>query len=480
MPEQKNDKKNSKRTSKPNGNSSRNLSGNLSGNPNGELNLALDAALDKVILGECASTMAQMPAQSIDTIFADPPYFLQLDKELKRPNESTVEGVKQAWDKFDSLQDYDSFSEKWLLQAKRLLKANGTIWVMGSYHNIYRLGGLLQDLGFWILNDIVWVKNNPMPNFLGRRFTNAHEVLLWCAKDKNSKHRFNYRALKKLNDEKQMRSDWRLPICSGKERLRKGDGKSLHPTQKPIALLYRVILSSTAAGDVVLDPFCGSGTSLATCKMLGRKYIGIEREVEYANAAQARLAETSSPADAEALFLPEPREQARDVTFATLLENGWLAPGEKLESKCRKFQASITSDGDLTHRQRRASIHRLAAELAGRQSCNGWEYWHYQQKDDSSGLPAMNSEGEGGVARGSANGKQSGEPRGKPRGEPSGEPSGKQSGKQEKLATASKKTRRVPLDELRQALRATLKQAANSRQQESSQQGNSKLGSRLS
>ena len=350
--------------------------------------------------------MAKMPAQSVDAIFADPPYFLQINKQLKRPNESSVNGVTNDWDKFDSLQDYDSFCEAWLRQAKRLLKNDGTIWVMGSYHNIYRLGGLLQDLGFWILNDIVWVKNNPMPNFLGRRFTNAHEILLWCAKDKNSKYRFNYRALKKLNNDKQMRSDWHLPICSGKERLRNpnpnpnnpsnpsnpsgggggggGGGGALHPTQKPMSLLYRVIVASTKVGDVVLDPFCGSGTSAAVCKMLERKYIGIEREQKYLTAAQARLdamaesiAASGVEKDIEAMFQPEPREVARDIPFAALLENGLLEPGEKLESKCRKFQASINADGDLTHQKRRASIHKLAAELAGRQSCNGWTYWHY-------------------------------------------------------------------------------------------------------
>ncbi len=408
-------------------------------NSNSEPSLTLPTMLDKFILGECVSTMARLPAQSVDTIFADPPYFLQIEKELKRPNETAVEGVTNAWDRFDSIHDYDNFSEKWLLQAKRLLKDNGTIWVMGSYHNIYRLGRLLQDLGFWILNDIVWVKNNPMPNFHGRRFTNAHEVLLWCAKGKNSKYRFNYRALKKLNGDKQMRSDWRLPICSGKERLRSKDGKSLHPTQKPISLLYRVIVASTKVGDVLLDPFGGTGTSVAMCKMLGRKYIAIEREPEYVKAAQERLeqiAENSSEADAETLFLPEPREQARDIPFAALLENGLLAPGEKLESKCRKFQASITADGDLAHLQSRASIHKLAAQLAGRQSCNGWTYWHYQAQKN--------------VQKKSADKKSADKTLTKPRASSN--------------AIVGEKTRRVPLDELRQALRATLKLAENNRQ----------------
>ena len=325
--------------------------------------------------------MARLPEQSIDTLFADPPYNLQLEKPLHRPNESKVEGVNEDWDKFASFQDYDAFNHAWLTQARRLLKKDGTLWVMGSYHNIYRLGALLQDLGFWILNDVLWVKTNPMPNFHGRRFTNAHETLLWCAKERNSRYRFNYRALKQLNGEKQMRSDWHLPICNGKERLRDKDGAKVHPTQKPLSLLYRVLLSSTRAGDVVLDPFCGSGTTAAACRRLGRRYIGIERDAGYARAARQRLKSIKpSPPEQECLLLPEPREQARDVPFSALLENGLLSPGEKLESACRQYQALVTSEGLLSREQRRASIHQWAAELAGRTSCNGWTYWYHLQE----------------------------------------------------------------------------------------------------
>lgn len=367
--------------------------------------------------------MARMPEKSIDVIFADPPYFLQLEKQLRRPNESAVEGVDNSWDNFAGFPQYDEFTKEWLIQAKRLLKKNGTIWVMGSYHNIYRIGTAMQNLGFWLLNDIIWIKNNPMPNFRGRRFTNAHETILWCAKNKNSRYLFNYRALKQLNDEKQMRSDWYLPICSGKERIRTSDGKTLHPTQKPVALLYRIVLASTKVGDIILDPFCGSGTTASVCKSLDRRYIGIEREHEYIEAAKKRLANSTSggttDATALALHLHEPRAQARDIPFAALVENGLLSPGEKLESGCRQFQAMVTSDGTLAYQQRRASIHKMAAELAGRESCNGWTYWYY------SGEKNAREEAGSGTNR------------------------------------KKKKTQRVPLDVLRQTLRTTLSQKQN-------------------
>ena len=324
--------------------------------------------------------MARLPERSVDVLFADPPYFLQLSKPLHRPNESKVEGVEEEWDRFASFSDYDAFNRAWLTQARRLLKDDGTLWVMGSYHNIYRLGALLQDLGFWILNDVLWIKTNPMPNFHGRRLTNAHETLLWCAKERGARYRFNYRALKQINDEKQMRSDWHLPICNGKERLRDKEGAKVHPTQKPLSLLYRVLLASTHAGDVVLDPFCGSGTTAAACRRLGRHYVGIEREERYVRAARRRLrsVKTVSP-DQECLLLPEPRQQARDVPFAALLENGLLTPGERLESACRRYHALVTSEGLLSREQRRASIHQWAAELVGRTSCNGWTYWYHLQ-----------------------------------------------------------------------------------------------------
>ena len=324
--------------------------------------------------------MQRLPAQSVDAVFADPPYFLQLDKPLHRPDETKVDGVSEAWDKFADFQEYDNFNRAWLTQARRILKDNGTLWVIGSYHNIYRIGALLQDLNFWILNDILWVKTNPMPNFHGRRFTNAHETLLWCSKTRNARYRFNYRALKQLNGEKQMRSDWHLPLCNGKERLRDKDGTKIHPTQKPLSLLYRVLLASTHVGDIVLDPFCGSGTTPAACRRLDRRYIGIEREAHYVRAARQRLKRIPPATSQECLQLPEPRQQARDIPFAALLENGLLLPGDKLESACRQYQALVTSEGLLSRNQRRASIHQWAAELAGRTSCNGWTYWFHPQK----------------------------------------------------------------------------------------------------
>ena len=351
----------------------------------------LSPVLDRILHGDCLTTMPQLPAQSIDTLFADPPYFLQLEKSLHRPNETKVHGVEESWDKFNSFQDYDAFSHAWLTQARRLLKDDGTLWVMGSYHNIYRIGAILQNLGFWILNDVLWVKTNPMPNFQGKRFTNAHETLLWCSKKRGARYRFNYRALKQLNGDKQMRSDWHLPICNGAERLRDKNGAKIHSTQKPLSLLYRVLIASTRVGDVVLDPFCGSGTTPAACLRLGRHYIGIEREAPYVRAARKRLkglqpTPPKSSLGQECLLLPEPREQARDVPFSALLENGILLPGEKLESPCRQYQALVTSEGLLSREQRRASIHQWAAELAGRTSCNGWTYWYHLQNTNKQNI----------------------------------------------------------------------------------------------
>ncbi|MGH6929860.1 MAG: DNA-methyltransferase, partial [Dongiaceae bacterium] len=257
------------------------------------------AATDEILVGDCIPILEGLPAASVDMIFADPPYNLQLENELLRPNNSVVDGVDEAWDRFDGFSDYDRFTAAWLGAARRVLKDDATLWVIGSYHNIYRVGARLQDLGFWILNDVVWRKTNPMPNFRGRRFTNAHETLIWCAKDKDARYTFNYAAMKALNDELQMRSDWVIPICAGAER-EKTEGVKSHPTQKPEALLYRVLLACTNKGDVVLDPFFGTGTTGAVARRLGRKWIGIEREAKYVKVARARI-DATLPLDESAM-----------------------------------------------------------------------------------------------------------------------------------------------------------------------------------
>ena len=327
--------------------------------------------------GDCIEIMQGLPAGSIDMIFADPPYNLQLSGDLHRPDNSHVDGVTEAWDQFESLKTYDDFTEKWLAAARRALKDDGALWVIGSYHNIYRVGAILQDLGYWILNDVIWCKSNPMPNFRGRRFTNAHETMIWAAKSKDAKYCFNYDAMKSLNDDLQMRSDWTLPICNGGERLKDDDGKKAHPTQKPESLLYRVILSSTEPGDVVLDPFFGTGTTGAVAKKLGRDYIGIEREDAYIKVAKKRLAAITAGSDIELLQTPEKRKQPR-IPFGQLLEEGLLEPGAILVDHSRKHRAKVHADGNLVAGGKRGSIHKLGATLQDAPSCNGWTYWHYQ------------------------------------------------------------------------------------------------------
>lgn len=337
-----------------------------------------DLPLDKILIGECIAKMNSLPEGSIDCIFADPPYNLQLTGELRRPNDSVVDAVDDDWDKFDSFSDYDAFSKAWLQAARRLLKPNGTIWVIGSYHNIFRLGAQLQDLGFWMLNDVVWRKTNPMPNFRGKRFTNAHETLIWCAKDQTARnYTFNYDAMKALNDDLQMRSDWLIPICSGNERLRGEDGAKAHPTQKPEALLHRVIIASTKPGDVILDPFFGSGTTGAVAKRLGRHYIGIEREQRYAKAAERRIGtvQPSAPDDVE---VTRSKKDEPRVPFGWVVERGLLAPGTVLVDPSRRFSAKVRADGSLTSGDAVGSIHKIGAHVMGATACNGWVFWHMQ------------------------------------------------------------------------------------------------------
>ena len=320
--------------------------------------------------------MAKLPAESVDLVFADPPYNLQLQGDLKRPDDSRVDAVDDDWDKFSSFAAYDDFTRAWLIACRRVMKHEATLWVIGSYHNIFRVGALLQDLRFWILNDVVWRKSNPMPNFRGRRFTNAHETLIWAAREPGGKgYTFNYEALKAGNDDVQMRSDWTIALCTGEERLKGGDGKKLHPTQKPEALLARVILASSRPDDLVLDPFCGSGTTGAVAKRLGRRFIGIERESAYASAARARIAAVAPlPAPALASFMTA-REAPR-VPFSALVERGLIAPGARLCDAKRKVEALVRADGAIALGETVGSIHRIGALAQGLEACNGWAFWH--------------------------------------------------------------------------------------------------------
>jgi modification methylase len=332
--------------------------------------------LNQILQGDCLEQLDGLPANSIDLVFADPPYNLQLQNELRRPNNSKVRGVQEAWDRFDDFAAYDEFTRAWLAACRRVLKPSGTLWVIGSYHNVHRVGVALQDLGYWLLNSIIWVKANPTPNFRGVRFTNAHETLLWAQKEKGSSYTFNHHALKALNDDKQMRSDWVLPIASGGERLR-ADGEAAHPTQKPESLLYRVLVASTNAGDVVLDPFFGSGTTGAVAKRLHRNWIGIEREPRYVKVASRRIGEIEPVAYEEELFeVMEPRREPR-IPFGNLLEAGLLEAGQRLYlGEKGRNSARILADGSLRYNGRRGSIHQVAKEaLAG--PANGWEHWYY-------------------------------------------------------------------------------------------------------
>ncbi|MBI1383514.1 MAG: site-specific DNA-methyltransferase [Rhizobiales bacterium] len=338
--------------------------------------------LDSVLVGDCIERLADLPDASVDLVFADPPYNLQLERELLRPDNSRVDGVDDEWDQFDSFAEYDSFTRAWLGQCRRVLKPNGAIWVIGSYHNVFRLGVALQDIGFWLLNDIVWRKTNPMPNFRGRRFTNAHETLIWATHSKSARYTFHYDAMKAGNDDLQMRSDWLFPICSGAERLKSGDGRKAHPTQKPEALLYRLILATSNPGDVVLDPFFGTGTTGAVARRLGRRWIGIERDQGYATAAERRIAALRTlPAS---LLEPAPsRRTDPRVPFGTIVELGIIEPGATLYDPTGERPAEVHADGTLAAGGLRASIHKLGAMQLGREACNGWTYWHYRAGADA-------------------------------------------------------------------------------------------------
>lgn len=336
---------------------------------------------DIILAGDCIEVMRSMPEASVDLIFADPPYNLQLKGALHRPDNSQVDAVDDAWDQFSSFAAYDAFTRDWLAAARRVLKPNGAIWAIGSYHNIFRLGAELQNQGYWILNDVIWRKSNPMPNFRGKRLTNAHETLIWAAREERSKYTFNYEALKELNDGVQMRSDWVLPICTGSERIKDETGAKAHPTQKPESLLHRVLVGTTRPGDVVLDPFFGTGTTGAVAKKLGRHYIGIERDAGYRKVAEARLARVRRY-DREGLETTQPKRAQPRVPFGHLVERGMLMPGEMLVSPSGKT-AKVRADGTLIAGRTKGSIHQVGAALEGAPSCNGWTYWSFRRDGQS-------------------------------------------------------------------------------------------------
>jgi modification methylase len=342
-----------------------------------------DLPLNKIIKGNCIDSMISLPDNSIDVIFADPPYNLQLKNVLSRPDSSKVNGVTEDWDRFKSFEDYDQFTKGWMSEAQRILKPEGTIWVIGSYHNIFRVGNTMQNLGFWILNDIIWHKSNPMPNFKGTRFTNAHETIIWASKNFSSKYNFNYQAMKSLNEGTQMRSDWHIPICSGRERIRDSEGNKIHSTQKPEALLYRVLLSSSKKGDVILDPFFGTGTTGAVAKKLGRNFIGLEKESVYIKAAENRIRAIDHPEEISLATTISKKAQKR-VPFGSLVENGLIKPGSVLRGprnlKSKKFMATVRADGSLLINGDSGSIHQMSAKVQGKESSNGWTFWHLEKE----------------------------------------------------------------------------------------------------
>ena len=333
--------------------------------------------LNEILVGDCIERLKALPSNSVDLVFADPPYNLQLEGELHRPNNSKVDAVTDAWDQFDSFAAYDAFTRGWMAECRRVLKPNGALWVIGSYHNIFRVGAALQDLGFWVLNDIIWRKSNPMPNFKGTRFCNAHETLIWAGRSDKSRPTFNYDSMKAFNDDLQMRSDWLLPICSGGERLKNAAGKKAHATQKPEALLYRVLMATSNPGDVVLDPFFGTGTTGAVAKALGRKWIGIERDETYIAAATKRLSKVR-PLSPDALTTVKPKRAAPRVPFGTLLELGLLEAGTKLYDPRQRKCAEVRADGTLECNAQQGSIHKMGAFVQGLDACNGWTYWHFE------------------------------------------------------------------------------------------------------
>ncbi len=343
------------------------------------MEIVRELPLDQILLGDAVRMLRMLPAASVHCVFADPPYNLQLRGELRRPDDSLVDGVDDDWDRFTDFAAYDAFTREWLEECRRVLRKDGTLWVIGSYHNIFRIGAILQELGFWILNDVIWRKSNPMPNFRGRRFTNAHETLIWAARGQDSRYKFNYQAMKALNDDQQMRSDWFIPLCTGAERLRNEHGLKLHPTQKPEALLHRILLASTQPGDIVLDPFLGTGTSAAVARRLSRHYIGIERHPAYVEAALGRVRRVRPVSDGGVTTSPTKREAVR-IPFGSFVESGELPAGTMLFDRMRRVQAVVVADGSIRVGQSQGSIHKIGAEVQNAPSCNGWTFWHIERQ----------------------------------------------------------------------------------------------------
>ena len=351
------------------------------------MEIVRELPLDQVLLGESVRLMRMLPSNAIDCVFADPPYNLQLRGELRRPDDSLVDGVDEDWDRFEDFAAYDAFTREWLSECRRLLRKDGTIWVIGTYHNIFRIGAILQELGFWILNDVIWRKSNPMPNFRGRRLTNAHETIIWAARQRDSRYRFNYQAMKALNDDIQMRSDWLIPLCTGPERLRNEHGLKLHPTQKPEALLHRILLASTMADDIVLDPFLGTGTTAVVARRLGRHYIGIERHPAYVEAALGRIRRVRATSS-EGLATSATKRDAPRVPFGSLVERGLLPAGTKLFDRRRAVVATVIADGTIRSGALHGSIHKVGAAVQNVATCNGWTFWHMER---AGGLVAIDA-----------------------------------------------------------------------------------------
>ncbi|GAN77628.1 DNA methyltransferase [Acidisphaera rubrifaciens HS-AP3] len=342
------------------------------------MDLTRELPLDQIMRGDSIELMRMLPPASVHCVFADPPYNLQLRGELRRPDDSLVDAVDEDWDRFADFAAYDEFTRAWLTECRRVLRKDGTLWVIGAYHNIFRIGAILQDLGFWILNDVIWRKSNPMPNFRGRRFTNAHETLIWAARGRDSRYKFNYQAMKALNDDLQMRSDWLLPLCTGAERIRNAHGLKLHPTQKPEALLHRVLLASTAPDDIVLDPFAGTGTTAAVARRLSRRYIAIERHPAYVEAALGRVRRVR-PAPLDGASNTPTRREAARIPFGNLVEQGIVPPGTTVTDRQRRVAATVAADGTLVCGPLRGSIHKLGSEVQNAPSCNGWTFWHVER-----------------------------------------------------------------------------------------------------
>jgi len=352
------------------------------------LEIVRELPLDQILLGDAVRMMRMLPPASVHCVFADPPYNLQLRGELRRPDDSVVDGVDNDWDRFTDFAAYDAFTREWLTECRRLLRKDGTLWVIGSYHNIFRVGAILQELGFWILNDVIWRKSNPMPNFRGRRFTNAHETLIWAARGQDSRYRFNYQAMKSLNDDLQMRSDWLIPLCTGSERLKNEHGLKLHPTQKPEALLHRILLASTMQDDIVLDPFLGSGTTAAVARRLQRHYIGIERHPAYVEAALGRVRRVR-PSSEGGLATTATKRDIPRVSFGSLVERGLIEPGAVLTDRMRRVSAVVAADGSIRAGAIQGSIHKVGAAVQNAPSCNGWLFWHFDRAGELMPLDAL-------------------------------------------------------------------------------------------